>query len=242
MVTDIVVTTAKVGRPYTVDDSMVTITAGTTIAAGQAVYVDSNGKLAVSDASVVSTAKVDGIAVNSASAGQAVHVLRRGFIEGFAVSGMAYRDTVYLSDTAGALNTAAGTEPLVVGKILPLDTTKYLYIDLMGVIAGGGTGTLPTIHTVIATGDVVLTGNDLIVINNAANIVVTITNAPIPGGYLFIHCQNTNTGSTVVLSSGTWDGTNETATFDTDGDYLEARAVSATRFDVTVNSGTVAFS
>lgn len=105
--------------------------AGETITAGQAVYFNSSGKIIKSNAGASGTAKFAGIALNSASAGQAVSVLVRGHVKGFTLSG-AYGSKAYLSDTAGALADAAGTVSVVVGSVVPLSDSarsKVLYVN-----------------------------------------------------------------------------------------------------------------
>jgi hypothetical protein len=87
------------------------------IAAGQAVYVNSNGKVALADASAAGTLILAGIALNAAGAGQGVSVIKQGFVSGFDVSGMAYGDPAYVSDTAGGLDTTAGTVTKIIGRV-----------------------------------------------------------------------------------------------------------------------------
>ena len=99
------------------------------------------------------------------------------------------------------------------------------------------------VRTLTATQTITVDGNTTLVLNNAANIVVTIANAPRAGDSLELICLNTDDGTTVVLPDGvTWDGTNGTATFDADGEVLVVRAISSTRYVVTSNPGSVAFS
>lgn len=96
---------------------------------------------------------------------------------------------------------------------------------------------------VTAAGAVYLQGNDTVVLNNAANIAVTVATTPKPGDLLEVICLNTNNGTTLTLPSGvTWDGTNRIATFDADGEYLIVRAISTTRWFVIHNTSSVAFS
>ncbi len=108
-----------------------TVIAAASITAGQAVYIDSNGKADLADASAAGTATALGIALETVGAGQEVDVLRRGHVYGFTIT-QAYSATIYLSDTAGALADAAGTVSKVMGYVEPLsdsDLTKVLFID-----------------------------------------------------------------------------------------------------------------
>ena len=100
------------------------------------------------------------------------------------------------------------------------------------------------VTTVTATSTITIGSNATIVINNTGAIAVTIGNAPEAGDYLEIICLDTGgMGSTVVLPSGvTWDGTNDTATFDADNERIVCRAISATRWYVVANPNSVAFS
>lgn len=102
------------------------------VARGDVAYLDSNGKAAAASGAAAGTTKTTGIVLESAGVRQGVSVLRRGKVAGFDVSGMAYGALVYLSDTAGKLDTAAGTVSVVVGKVVPMsdsDLTKVLYFE-----------------------------------------------------------------------------------------------------------------
>lgn len=108
--------------------------AGATLSAGDLVYINSStGRLVKTNAGASGTAKCAGMVLKSAAAGQVVTVIGRGWIGGFSPSGSYYSD-LYASDTAGAVDTAAGTVSLVVGKVMPLPDdygtpTKILYIN-----------------------------------------------------------------------------------------------------------------
>ncbi len=106
--------------------------AAESLTAGQAVYINSNGKVAKSNGGAAGTAKFRGVALESVGAGQAVSVMFEGEIGGFTVSGLAYDAVVYLSDTAGAFDTAAGTVSVVAARVVPMsdkDLTKVLWLD-----------------------------------------------------------------------------------------------------------------
>ena len=82
--------------------SQISATAGVSIAAGQAVYLDSTtNTLKLADANASLSAAAVGIAVNSGSAGQPVTYQPTGFITigATVVTGTAY----YLSATAGSI-------------------------------------------------------------------------------------------------------------------------------------------
>jgi hypothetical protein len=129
---DIASTAAQV-EPVVVGDAEIrTAIAAVAITKGQAVYINSAGKAALSNAGAAGTAKFRGMALETVGAGQAVSIMRKGEVAGFDLSGMAYDDPVYLSNTAGALGTAAGTVSVVIGRVVPLTNkglTKVLYLN-----------------------------------------------------------------------------------------------------------------
>lgn len=117
-----------------------TYIAGATITAGQFLYgIVSSGKVGLADEDASAEASwVLGMALNSAVAGQAVQVLRRGKVYGFTLSSLAYWLPCSLSTTAGALlDTGATTN--IVARVVPLsdaDLTKVLEVNCtLGAIA-----------------------------------------------------------------------------------------------------------
>lgn len=128
---DITVTAAQVGICDPMKAEVYPFEAAETITAGQAVFVDTNGKIQLADANASGEQQCAGIALNGGGAGQAIDVLKRGRVYGFTLSG-AYFSAAYLSDTAGALADAAGTLSVPMGRVVPLsdsDKTKVLYVD-----------------------------------------------------------------------------------------------------------------
>ena len=99
------------------------------ITAGQAVYALDAGTVGVADANASGKQQFFGIAINAASTGEAVQVAHKGVVEGFAPAGNA-GTLLYLSDTAGGLDTGVGTMTVAVGKVIVLsDGTKTIYFD-----------------------------------------------------------------------------------------------------------------
>ncbi|OGR31695.1 MAG: hypothetical protein A2139_07560 [Desulfobacca sp. RBG_16_60_12] len=89
---------------------------------GQAVRLDTTtGKWTKSNGSAAGEARIYGLVVGGVAnvAGQPVTAIRRGVIDGYDLSGLAYDAPVYLSDTDGALADAAGTVSVVVGRVIP---------------------------------------------------------------------------------------------------------------------------
>lgn len=67
--------------------------------------------------------------------------------------------------------------------------------------------------------------------------------APAPGRFLVITQLDGGTaGHTVTLTAGTWDGSNDIATFNAAGETLVVYGVTATRFVIVENIGAVGLS
>ncbi len=102
------------------------------ITAGQPVYQTTAGKAGIADANAAGKQQVRGIALYDCAAGKPCAILRRGYLSGYALSGVAYDGPVFLSDTAGSLDDAAGTLSVNVGRVEALtdpDLTKVLFVD-----------------------------------------------------------------------------------------------------------------
>lgn len=105
--------------------------AAETIVAGQALYIDTAGKVGLAGAAAAGKQQVRGIALNGGGAGQAISVLKRGHMAGATLS-IAYDSIVYLSDTLGALADAAGTLTVRVGRVVAISDsalTKCIYVE-----------------------------------------------------------------------------------------------------------------
>lgn len=131
---DIAVTAAQVEAIDPLQAEIHNFVAAETITQGQVVYLTTSGTAGVADATTAGGLyQARGIALNGAGAGQAVSVLKEGRVAGFTVSGMNASAPVYLSETAGALATAApaGTGTTVVCGIVTTmpdkDATDVLY-------------------------------------------------------------------------------------------------------------------
>ena len=129
---DLTVTAAQVAACYPTKAEIFDGIAAETITAGQAVYiVVASALLGLADEDAAESSWVWGIALNGGGAGQAISVLRRGHVYGFALSSLAYCAPVSLSATAGALlDTSATTN--IVARCVPLsdsNLTKVLFVD-----------------------------------------------------------------------------------------------------------------
>jgi predicted RecA/RadA family phage recombinase len=120
---DIAVTAARVA-PVFVDHSDTIIysrIAAAAITQGQTVYENTAGKVDLCDANASGKEQFRGVALETVGAGQAVDVIRRGLVEGFTLTALAYDALVYQSDTAGAIaDAASGTKTIRVGRVVAL--------------------------------------------------------------------------------------------------------------------------
>jgi predicted RecA/RadA family phage recombinase len=115
-----------------------TLPAAEAIVAGAAVRMDvSSGKFTNANGTLAAEARIYGVALKTVAAGEPVTAIRKGVMDGHALSGMAYDAAVYLSDTDGTLADAAGTVSTVVGRVIPGTATtlgtafdKLLMVDL----------------------------------------------------------------------------------------------------------------
>ena len=129
---DIVVTAAKVGAVFSPDCLIRDIIAGVTITAGQAVSINTSGKLVLADGSTGTTLPFRGIALKGGGAGEVIPVLIKGWAEGFAVSALDADVLLYVSATAGALADAAAGVEIQAGRVFVLSNasaTKIVWID-----------------------------------------------------------------------------------------------------------------
>lgn len=95
-----------------------------------------------------------------------------------------------------------------------------------------------------ATGAITI-NSGLVLLNHATVVIAATLDAPVAGDELFIIDSSASgtAAHTVTLPGGvTWDGTNDVATLNAPGEALHVIALSATRFFVLENIGSVAFS
>lgn len=94
------------------------------------------------------------------------------------------------------------------------------------------------------TADGEITGRDSwIRLNNSSTALAITLDAPIAGQLLIITQVDSGTeGHTVTLTAGTYDGSNDVATFNAQDETLVLFGVSATRFVVLENIGSVSLS
>lgn len=114
-----------------------TLPLGETLTVGSAVRIDTNGKWTGSNGSTTTENRIYGILVSVDPAGAVGTAIRKGVVDGFALTALAYDAIVYLSDTDKTLADSAGTVSTIVGRVIPATATttgtaydKVLFIDL----------------------------------------------------------------------------------------------------------------
>lgn len=95
-----------------------TLRTSVALTAGQVVRIGANGTwvLAQSDTAPHGTGCY--IATRTAGANESVTAIRKGVIDGFDVSAMAFGAPVFLSDTLGSMADAAGTVSITLGRVI----------------------------------------------------------------------------------------------------------------------------
>lgn len=109
--------------------------AGADIAPGDLITFNASGKAVLADANATGLKAPRGMALTYGSVGYpGISYLMEGFVAGFDLSGRAFGDAVFLSDTPGAIEeTASATTTVLVGTVQQIpsgDTpTKVLYVN-----------------------------------------------------------------------------------------------------------------
>jgi hypothetical protein len=128
----VALTAAQIAPVFADECEIRTFIAAVAITAGAPLYVNSSGDADLADGNGSGTKQFIGIALNAAGIGQAVSVLRRGEVFGFTLTSLAYGALVYVSDTVGTYDSAAGTVAIPVGRVQPLSDparTKVLLVN-----------------------------------------------------------------------------------------------------------------
>ena len=134
--TDLALVTA--GKVHVVESIIqMTLPFGESLAVGDAVRIDTNGKWTGANATTTTENRIYGILVSKDPAGAVGTAVRKGVLDGFALTAMAYNAAVLLSDTDKTLADAAGTVSTTVGRVIPATATitgtaydKLLFVDL----------------------------------------------------------------------------------------------------------------
>lgn len=101
------------------------------------------------------------------------------------------------------------------------------------------------VRELTVSGSVPRTGKTLLLLNHASTIIAATLSAAQPGDELTIIDSSASgtAAHTVTCPSGaTFDGTNNTATLNAPGEALDLVAISATRWFILENIGSVALS
>lgn len=129
----ITVNAAQVGPIYPDQAEILDVIPAEAVTAGAAAYqVAASGKFGLADANAAGRQQFRGLFLRKRGANQAASILKRGHVGGFDVSALNYDAPIYLSDTAGALDTAAGTLSVQVGRVVAMPDdpkTKVIYIE-----------------------------------------------------------------------------------------------------------------
>lgn len=134
----VALTTAGVLNVVGTPETQMTAPFAETCAIGQCVRIDtSTGKWTLAKATDTSENRIYGILVSKDQAGAVGTAVRKGVLDGFAVSGKDYDAPLYLSDTDGTVADAAGTVSTVLGRVVPAFNTslgtaadKLFFVDL----------------------------------------------------------------------------------------------------------------
>jgi predicted transcriptional regulator len=132
---DITRTAAQVAALDVMKAKIFSAIAYAAISRGQAVYMRTDGKVDLADANGSGTDTFAGIALASVGAGEAVDILTEGLVGGFTVSSVNAFVDLYLSNTPGALATAAGSTSVKVGKVVCL-SDRPTFTKVLAVHAG----------------------------------------------------------------------------------------------------------
>lgn len=118
---DLALVTANKTRVVGLPIDQYTMPTGEAFTAGQVGRIDvSTGKATKSNATTLAEGRAFGIATRTPEAtGLGLTFLRKGYFDGFDLSGLAYDALVYLSDTDGALADSPGTKAIAVGRVVP---------------------------------------------------------------------------------------------------------------------------
>lgn len=117
--------------------------AGEALTAGQLVRRDTTtGKWVKAQATTAANAKAYGMVTRTVIANEGVTVLKKGIVDGFDLAALAFDADVFLSDTLGAMGTAAGTVSNLIGRVIPgfgtsvgVAADKLLELDFSGSVS-----------------------------------------------------------------------------------------------------------
>jgi len=130
MANEITVTAAEVAVVFPEPAEIYNGVAAEALTKGLALYQTTSGTFGIADANAAGKQQFRGVALEAVNAGEGFSFLKRGILAGYTLA--TYNDAVYLSDTAGAFSTVAGTLSVVCGRVMSLadpSLTEVLYIE-----------------------------------------------------------------------------------------------------------------
>ena len=116
-----IVSTAADVRAIYEDATIRHVKTGAAVTAGQLVYYSAAGLGLLATAATVTTAEARGIALDTVGSGGITRVVIEGEVAGFTIP-QNVDAVVYVGDTAGTLNDAAGTITAPFGRVVPINT------------------------------------------------------------------------------------------------------------------------
>lgn len=123
MANEIALTTAQIALVDPLKADVKTYIAASAITKGEAVAINTDGKVVPADASSGGAHLIQfrGIALNAAAANAPCDVCHEGEMYGFTVSALSVGDILYLSNTVGDLSTVAGDVNVKCGVVSVLN-------------------------------------------------------------------------------------------------------------------------
>ncbi len=117
--------------------------------------------------------------------------------------------------------------------------------DLRGNLIGNVVGQVQNSVQTLTTSGAITLNSGVVLLNHVTVAIAATLDAPTAGDELFIIDSSTSgtAAHTVSLPAGvTWDGTNNTATLNATAEALHVVAISATRWYIVDNNGSVGLS
>lgn len=140
----ITVTAAQVAVVYPEQAEIYNVKLAEDVTEGQALYQTTSGTYGLAEADALAKRQFRGVALESKHSGEAVSMLKKGILSGYTLA--TYEDEVYLSNTAGAFDTAPGTLLVKCGRVMSLpdsSLTEVLYVEADWLREWGSAGEVP---------------------------------------------------------------------------------------------------
>jgi len=115
---DIALTTANKIETVGIPERQLSLKTVEAVVAGAPVRQDTDGLWTNANATTATEAAAYGIVLTSKAASEYVTAVKRGRLDGYNLSALAYGDPVYLSDTDGRLSSTPGTQNVQVGIVV----------------------------------------------------------------------------------------------------------------------------